>query len=30
VAGVMLSALWVATRGELVLIIHHLAVDGVS
>ncbi len=29
-AGVMLSALWVATSGQLVLIIHHLAVDGVS
>ncbi len=29
-AGVMLSALWAATSGELVLIIHHLAVDGVS
>ena len=29
-AGVMLSALWVAYTGELVLIIHHLAVDGVS
>ncbi len=29
-AGVMLSALWVACTGELVLIIHHLAVDGVS
>src|SRR6476661_10876143 len=29
-AGVMLSALWVASTGELVLIIHHLAVDGVS
>jgi non-ribosomal peptide synthase protein (TIGR01720 family) len=29
-AGVMLSALWVAPAGELVLIIHHLAVDGVS
>ncbi|HWS92469.1 MAG TPA: condensation domain-containing protein, partial [Mycobacterium sp.] len=29
-AGVMLSALWVACTGQLVLIIHHLAVDGVS
>jgi amino acid adenylation domain-containing protein/non-ribosomal peptide synthase protein (TIGR01720 family) len=29
-AGVMLSALWVASTGELVVIIHHLAVDGVS
>ena len=29
-AGVMLSALWVADSGQLVLIIHHLAVDGVS
>ena len=29
-AGVMLSALWVAGSGQLVLIIHHLAVDGVS
>ena len=29
-AGVMLSALWVADAGQLVLIIHHLAVDGVS
>jgi non-ribosomal peptide synthase protein (TIGR01720 family) len=29
-AGVMLSALWVASTGQLVLIIHHLAVDGVS
>ena len=29
-AGVMLSALWAATTGQLVLIIHHLAVDGVS
>ncbi|MGH3959765.1 amino acid adenylation domain-containing protein [Mycobacterium sp.] len=28
--GVMLSALWVASTGQLVLIIHHLAVDGVS
>ena len=28
--GVMLSALWVADTGQLVLIIHHLAVDGVS
>jgi amino acid adenylation domain-containing protein/non-ribosomal peptide synthase protein (TIGR01720 family) len=30
VAGVMLSALWVAPAGQLMLIIHHLAVDGVS
>ena len=29
-AGVMLSALWVADTGQLALIIHHLAVDGVS
>ena len=29
-AGVMLSALWVADTGELVLIVHHLAVDAVS
>ena len=29
-AGVMLSALWVADSGQLVVIIHHLAVDGVS
>jgi non-ribosomal peptide synthase protein (TIGR01720 family) len=29
-AGVMLSALWVADTGQLVLIVHHLAVDGVS
>ncbi len=29
-AGVMLSALWVASAGQLVLFIHHLAVDGVS
>ncbi len=29
-AGVMLSALWVAATRQLVLIIHHLAVDGVS
>ncbi|MGV0875330.1 amino acid adenylation domain-containing protein, partial [Mycolicibacterium sp. XJ879] len=28
--GVMLSALWVAPTGQLALIIHHLAVDGVS
>ena len=28
--GVMLSALWVGCTGQLVLIIHHLAVDGVS
>ena len=30
VAGAMLSALWVVSTGQLVLIIHHLAVDGVS
>ncbi|MDT4998431.1 MAG: hypothetical protein QOK12_536, partial [Mycobacterium sp.] len=29
-AGVMLSALWAAASGQLVLIVHHLAVDGVS
>jgi amino acid adenylation domain-containing protein/non-ribosomal peptide synthase protein (TIGR01720 family) len=29
-AGVMLSAIWVASTRELVVIIHHLAVDGVS
>jgi amino acid adenylation domain-containing protein/non-ribosomal peptide synthase protein (TIGR01720 family) len=29
-AGVMLSALWAAPLGQLVLIVHHLAVDGVS
>ncbi|WP_155765101.1 non-ribosomal peptide synthetase, partial [Mycobacterium colombiense] len=29
-AGVMLSALWVASTRQLVLIVHHLAVDGVS
>ncbi|MGA9677504.1 MAG: amino acid adenylation domain-containing protein, partial [Mycobacterium sp.] len=29
-AGVMLSALWVASTGRLVVIVHHLAVDGVS
>ncbi|KQH77025.1 hypothetical protein AO501_11190 [Mycobacterium gordonae] len=29
-AGVMLSALWVAGDRQLVLMIHHLAVDGVS
>ena len=29
-AGVMLSAVWVASTGQLALIIHHLAVDGVS
>ena len=29
-AGVMLSALWVASTGQLAVIIHHLAVDGVS
>jgi glycopeptidolipid biosynthesis protein len=29
-AGAMLSALWVASTSQLVLIAHHLAVDGVS
>ncbi|MGA9675277.1 MAG: amino acid adenylation domain-containing protein, partial [Mycobacterium sp.] len=29
-AGVMLSALWVASTGQLALIVHHLAIDGVS
>jgi non-ribosomal peptide synthase protein (TIGR01720 family) len=29
-AGAMLSALWVDSTGQLVMIIHHLAVDGVS
>ncbi|OBF01958.1 non-ribosomal peptide synthetase, partial [Mycobacterium sp. ACS4054] len=29
-AGVMLSALWVADTGQLVLMVHHLAVDAVS
>ena len=29
-AGVMLSALWVSSTSQLVLMIHHLAVDGVS
>ncbi|OBA58466.1 non-ribosomal peptide synthetase [Mycobacterium sp. 1100029.7] len=29
-AGIMLSALWVSSTSQLVLIIHHLAVDGVS
>ncbi len=29
-AGVMLSALWVTSAGQLVLIIHHLAIDAVS
>ena len=29
-AGVMLSALWVVPTAQLVVIIHHLAVDGVS
>ncbi|WP_445166402.1 amino acid adenylation domain-containing protein [Mycolicibacterium sp. Dal123E01] len=28
--GVMLSAVWVASTGRLVAIIHHLAIDGVS
>src|SRR5205807_6911823 len=29
-AGVMLSAAWAASAGQLALIVHHLAVDGVS
>ena len=29
-AGIMLSALWVASTGRLVPMVHHLAVDGVS
>jgi len=29
-AGAMLSAVWASSTGELALIIHHLAVDGVS
>ncbi|WP_156660811.1 non-ribosomal peptide synthetase, partial [Mycobacterium sp. 852002-10029_SCH5224772] len=29
-AGVMLSALWASATGQLVVIVHHLAVDGVS
>jgi glycopeptidolipid biosynthesis protein len=29
-AGVMLSAVWAESSGQLALIIHHLAVDGVS
>lgn len=29
-AGVMLSALWVTSTSQLVMIVHHLAVDGVS
>ena len=29
-AGVMLSAVWAASTGQLVLIVHHVAVDGVS
>ena len=29
-AGVMLRAVWVGSTGQLVLIVHHLAVDGVS
>ena len=29
-AGAMLSALWATSTGELALIVHHLAVDGVS
>jgi len=28
--GLMLRALWVSSTGQLVLIVHHLAVDGVS
>ncbi len=30
VAGVMLSAIWVASTGRLVAMVHHLSVDGVS
>ena len=30
VTGTMVSALWVAATGQLVLIIHHLAIDAVS
>ena len=29
-AGAMLRALWVASTGQLALIVHHLAIDGVS
>ena len=29
-AGVMLSALWAGSTGQLILIIHHLAIDAVS
>jgi amino acid adenylation domain-containing protein/non-ribosomal peptide synthase protein (TIGR01720 family) len=29
-AGVMLSAVWVPSAGQLVSIVHHLAIDGVS
>ena len=29
-AGVMLSAVWASATGQLALIVHHLAVDGVS
>ncbi len=29
-AGVMLTALWIAPTAQLVVVIHHLAVDGVS
>ncbi|MEV3906130.1 condensation domain-containing protein, partial [Mycobacterium sp. NPDC050551] len=29
-AGVMVSAVWVPSSGQLVLMVHHLAVDGVS
>jgi amino acid adenylation domain-containing protein/thioester reductase-like protein/non-ribosomal peptide synthase protein (TIGR01720 family) len=29
-AGVMLSALWVVSTKQLVIVVHHLAVDGVS
>ncbi|OBF84946.1 non-ribosomal peptide synthetase [Mycobacterium sp. 852002-51163_SCH5372311] len=28
--GVMLSALWAASTGQLALVVHHLAIDGVS
>ena len=29
-AGMMLSALWVSSTAQLMVIVHHLAVDGVS
>ncbi len=29
-AGVLLRAVWVSSTGQLVLVVHHLAVDGVS